>query len=96
MLAQDQIIKLTDIFSVLADSTRIKILFSLSRGELCVCDISHILGLSISAVSHQLRMLRNLGLVKYRSQGKMAFYALADKHIISLIEEVLERIGKNK
>jgi len=96
MLATDKITKLTDIFNVLADSTRIKILFTLSKGELCVCDISHVLGLSISAVSHQLRMLRNLGLVKYRSEGKMAFYSLADKHIISLIAEVLERIEKSR
>ena len=96
MLADDKITKLTDIFSVLADSTRTKILFTLSKGELCVCDMSHVLGLSISAVSHQLRMLRNLGLVKYRSEGKMAFYSLADKHSISLIEKVLGRIGKSK
>ncbi len=87
MLSDSKITKLTDIFKVLGDSTRTKILLALSKGELCVCDIAHVLGLSLSAVSHQLRMLRNLGLVKYRNKGRMAFYALDDDHIMKLVEE---------
>ncbi len=85
--------KLTDIFKVLGDSTRTKILFTLSKGELCVCDIAHVLGLSLSAVSHQLRLLRNLGLVKYRNKGKMVFYTLDDAHIMKLVEEGIKHIS---
>ena len=84
--------KLTDIFKILGDSTRAKILLALSKEELCVCDISHVLGLSLSAVSHQLRLLRNLGLVKYRNEGKMVFYSLDDEHITRLIKEGIEHI----
>ncbi len=94
MLAGDKVIKLTDTFKVLADNTRTKILFALSQGELCVCDISHVLGLSLSAVSHQLRMLRNLGLVKYRNEGRMAFYNLDNDHIMKLVEEGIKLINK--
>jgi len=84
--------KLTDIFKILGDSTRAKILLALSKEELCVCDISHVLGLSLSAVSHQLRLLRNLGLVKYRNEGRMAFYTLDDEHIMRLVEEGIKHI----
>lgn len=66
------------LFGALADPTRLKILLALGRGELCVCDVSHVLGLSVSAVSHQLRVLRNLDLVSYRTDGKMAFYSLRE------------------
>lgn len=91
---QDRIARLTDMFKVLADSTRAKILLSLSKGELCVCDIAHILGLSISAVSHQLRLLRSLRLVKYRSEGRMAFYTLTNSRIMKLVEEAVKTMGK--
>jgi predicted Rossmann fold nucleotide-binding protein DprA/Smf involved in DNA uptake len=62
----------------LADATRLKILVSLTHGELCVCDIAHVLGLSVSATSHQLRQLRNLGLVRFRNDGRMAYYSLSE------------------
>ncbi len=94
MLALEKIMALTDIFKVLSDVTRTKILFALSKEELCVCDIAHVLGLSISAVSHQLRLLRNLKLVKYRSEGKMAFYSLDNVHIMRLIKEGIKHISK--
>ena len=94
MLAAEKITALTDIFRVLSDATRTKILFSLSKGELCVCDIAHVLGLSISAVSHQLRLLRNLKLVKYRNEGKMAFYTLDNEHIMKLVNEGLTHIKR--
>ncbi|OGX43938.1 MAG: hypothetical protein A3H41_04880 [Omnitrophica WOR_2 bacterium RIFCSPLOWO2_02_FULL_45_28] len=94
MLSGKKVIGLTDIFRVLADNTRIKILFALSQGELCVCDLSHVLGLSLSAVSHQLRMLRNLRLVKYRSEGRMAFYSLDNVHIMKLVKEGIRHISK--
>lgn len=94
MLAESKLIKLTDIFKVLSDSTRAKILLSLSKEELCVCDIAHVLGLSLSAVSHQLRLLRSSGLVKYRNQGRMAFYTLDNDHIMKLVEEGIKHISK--
>jgi ArsR family transcriptional regulator len=94
MLPDTKILKLTDIFKVLGDTTRTKILFALGKGEICVCDIAHVLGLSLSAVSHQLRMLRNLGLVKYRNEGRMAFYTLDDHHIMRLVEEGIKHINK--
>lgn len=92
--SDDRIMKLTDIFKVLGDTTRTKILLALSEGELCVCDLSHVLGLSLSAVSHQLRFLRNLGLVKYRNEGKMAFYTLDNGHIMRLVDEGIKHTIK--
>lgn len=94
LLSKDKIAKLTDTFKVLGDNTRVKILLSLSKGELCVCDISHVLGLSISAVSHQLRLLRSLGLVTYRNAGRMAFYTLHNDHIMNLVKEGIKHISK--
>lgn len=94
MLADEKIITLTDIFNTLSDVTRTKILLALSKGELCVCDIAHVLGISISAVSHQLRLLRNLKLVKYRNEGRMAFYTLDNAHIMKLVNEGIKHIGK--
>lgn len=79
----------------LGDPTRLKILLALSHGEeLCVCDISHVIGLSVSATSHQLRLLRNLNLVSYRTDGKMAYYALvANLPVIGWIHETLTANG---
>ncbi len=79
----------TDIFKVLSDPTRAKIVFALSRAELCVCDIAALLGLSVSAVSHQLRLLRSLRLVKYRKAGRLAYYSLDDDHTAQLLQDVL-------
>jgi DNA-binding transcriptional ArsR family regulator len=94
ILSQQKLNSLVEIFKAISDNTRTKILLALREGELCVCDISHVLGLSLSAVSHQLRILRGLRLVKYRSEGKMVFYSLTDKHIIKLIEEGIKHIKK--
>lgn len=79
----------------LGDPTRLKILLALSHGEeLCVCDISHVIGLSVSATSHQLRLLRNLNLVSYRTDGKMAYYTLtANLPVIDWIQETLTASG---
>lgn len=94
MLSDARAEEITDIFKVLGDKTRTKILYMLSKGELCVCDIAHVLGLSLSATSHQLRILRNLGLVKYRSEGRMAFYRLDDNHIMNLVREGIKHSSK--
>jgi ArsR family transcriptional regulator len=84
--------EVTDIFKVLSDPTRAKIVFALSRAELCVCDIASLLGLSVSAVSHQLRLLRGLRLVKYRKEGRLAYYSLDDDHIARLLQDVVEHV----
>ncbi len=85
-----------DIFSVLGDPTRIKIIFSLSREkELCVCDIANILGLTVSAASHQLRKLRDARAVTYRTDGNMVYYSLADKYVEDLLSDALKHVLKN-
>jgi len=92
MLKDEEMNKLCGVFDILSDPTRIKIVFALSKKELCVCDISNLLGVSVSAVSHQLRVLRNVRLVKYRKQGTMVFYSLDDEHISTLFNEGLKHI----
>ncbi len=84
--------RVATLHGALADPSRLKILLALSCGELCVCDVSHVVGLSISATSHQLRLLRNLNLVSYRNDGKMAYYSLTrDAFVISWIKQTLDR-----
>ncbi|MCK4777314.1 MAG: helix-turn-helix transcriptional regulator [Actinomycetia bacterium] len=84
--------ELSDVFKILGDKTRLKIIYALSCSELCVCDLTKILNISISAVSHQLRILRNLRLVKYRKQGRMVFYSLDDEHILKLFDQGMEHV----
>jgi ArsR family transcriptional regulator len=81
--------ELSDIFKVLGDPTRLRIVSALGVHELCVCDLANLLGSSISAVSHQLRILRNLKLVKHRKEGKMVYYSLDDECIKTLLAEGL-------
>ena len=84
--------RLTDIFKALSDPGRMKILIALSRCELCVCDLSAVCGLSESAVSHQLRILRNLKMVRNRRDGKVVFYRLDDHHVEALICQSLAHV----
>ena len=88
----DTVCDLAGIFKVISEKSRIKILLALKQSELCVCDISHVLGISISAVSHQLRVLRDLKLVRYRNEGKIVFYSPAEERIIDLLEQGMEFI----
>lgn len=90
----DQLIDLAELFKVFGDSTRIKILSALSDGELCVCDISTAVGMTSSAVSHQLKILKNAELVSFRRDGKTVFYALADDHVNTMLEQGLEHINE--
>ncbi len=85
---------LADLFKAFADSTRIKILYALFEAELCVCDIAQLLGLTQSAVSHQLRVLKASRLVKPRKDGKTVFYSLADSHVRTLIAQGMEHINE--
>ena len=84
--------ELSEFFRVFRDSTRIRILYALSRSEMCVCDLSKLLGVSQSAISHQLQLLRSSRLVKYRREGKTVFYSLDDEHIFSIINIGLEHL----
>jgi len=83
---------LAGLFKVLGDPTRTRILRALRSGELCVCDISHVLNMSISSVSHQLRVLREHDLVRFRREGKVVFYSLADPHVMALHDTALEHV----
>jgi len=89
-------LRLADAFSILGNATRLKIIFALSQQELCVCDLAIILETTKSAVSHQLRLLRNARLVKYRREGKMSFYALDDEHIGKLFNQGLRHVEEGR
>lgn len=91
---EDSLIDLAELFKVFGDSTRIKILTALSGGELCVCDISTIVGMSSSAVSHQLKILKNAHLVGFRREGKTVFYSLADSHVNTILNQGFEHISE--
>ena len=85
---------LSETFKALSDPTRLKIALALAKEELCVCDIAALLKMTDSAISHQLRVLKNLRLVKYRRNGKMAYYSLDDKHIKSLISIATRHVSE--
>ena len=87
MKRAEAIALLAETFKILGDATRIKIAFALSKEELCVCDLANLLGASQSAVSHSLRVLRQMRLVKFRKEGRTAFYSLDDEHIAHLLNE---------
>ncbi len=87
MKSPETISALAETFKLLGDPTRIKIAFALSREELCVCDLANLLGVSPSAVSHSLRALRQMKLVRFRKEGKIAYYKLDDDHIAHLLDE---------
>jgi ArsR family transcriptional regulator, lead/cadmium/zinc/bismuth-responsive transcriptional repressor len=84
--------ELTEIFRMLGDPTRVRILDALSRSELCVGDLAHQLGATESAISHQLRLLRNVRIVRARREGRMIFYALDDKHVLALFRQGLRHV----
>jgi ArsR family transcriptional regulator len=94
LIGPRQVSTLAETFRTLGDPTRVRILDALSRDELCVCDLATLLGLSESAVSHQLRLLRNLRLVRSRRDGRMIFYALDDQHIVTLFHEGLRHVNE--
>ena len=85
---------LSDFFKVLGDSTRISILFAIDGEPMCVCDIAALLGMTKSAVSHQLKILRANDLITYKRFGKNVFYALADDHVRDIIEKALDHINE--
>jgi len=86
----NSIFNAAEILKILGENTRFKIVYALALEEMCVCDISALIGVSVSAVSHQLRLLRSQRLVKYRKKGKMVYYSLADEHVNQIIEVALK------
>jgi DNA-binding transcriptional ArsR family regulator len=96
LLADESASALADTFKVLGDVTRVRILDALSRAEVPVCDLAELLGLTQSAVSHQLRLLRNARLVKARRDGQHIYYTLDDQHIVKLFEQGLEHVEERK
>jgi len=83
---------LANIYKMFADNTRIKILWALSREDMCVCDLAVLLGMTKSAISHQLKSLRLANLVKYDRHGKVVYYSLADDHVRDIFEKGFEHI----
>lgn len=91
---EDKLYGLADFFKVFGDPTRMKILFALFEEELCVCDISALLNMSQSAVSHQLRLLKKGHIVKFRRAGKIVYYSLDDEHIKSIVDQGIMHISE--
>jgi ArsR family transcriptional regulator len=86
------LLDLADSFKLFSDSTRLKILYALMEAEMCVCDISVLLGMSKSSVSHQLRVLKQSNLVKYRKAGRVIYYSLADDHVRTICRTGMEHV----
>lgn len=92
MPAEELLMDLAEFFKVFGDTTRIRILYVLFQSEMCVCDIATILNMTQSAISHQLRTLKQMQLVKFRREGKTVFYSLSDRHIETIINQGMEHI----
>lgn len=92
MPKEELLYDLAELYKVFGDTTRIKILFALYESEMCVCGIAELLNMTQSAISHQLRVLKNNRLVKFRKEGKTVFYSLNDDHIFKILNQGLEHI----
>lgn len=94
MPQEQELLDLAEFFKVFGDSTRIKILHVLSQSEMCVCDIATLLQMGQSAISHQLRILKQMRLVNFRRDGKTVFYSLSDGHIQTILDQGMEHISE--
>ena len=92
MPAEETLFDLAELFKIFGDSTRIKILYVLFESEMCVCDIAQLLGMTQSAISHQLQVLKKSKLVKYHREGKTVFYSLADSHVRAILGQGMEHV----
>ena len=95
MPQEETLYDLAELFKVFGDSTRIRILFVLFEAEVCVCDLAEALGMTQSAVSHQLKILKQSKLVKARREGKSIFYSLSDGHVRTIIDQGLEHVNED-
>ena len=89
---EEELFALADFYKIFGDTTRIRILYVLYETELCVCDVARMLGMTVSAISHQLRILKQAHLVRYRRVGKNALYSLSDDHVRTILEQGLEHV----
>jgi DNA-binding transcriptional ArsR family regulator len=96
LMPSESAAELADTFKTLGDVTRVRILDALSRQELCVCDLAALVGLSESAVSHQLRLLRNMRVVRSRRAGRMIFYSLDDEHVLKLFAQASRHVAETR
>jgi len=96
LMPGDAVQDLADTFRILGDPTRVRILDVLATGELCVCDIAELVGISESAVSHQLRLMRGMRLVRPRRAGRQVYYAIDDQHILSLLQQGLKHVMEER
>lgn len=94
MPLEENLYDLAELFKVFGDTTRIKILWALFESEMCVCDIASLLGMSQSAISHQLRVLKQARLVKYRKDGKVVYYSLDDEHIKQIFDQGMNHVNE--
>jgi len=94
MPGEDMLFDLAELFKIFGDSTRIKILFALLEHEMAVSDLADVLSMTTSAISHQLRVLKTNGLVKFRREGKSLIYSLSDGHVTSILSQGMEHIGE--
>lgn len=92
MPSQNAVLSMAETFKLLGDPTRLKLVYALSKAEMCVCDLATMLGVGNTAISNHLRLLRGMRLVNYRREGKMAYYSLADEHITRLLAESLAHV----
>ena len=96
MKSADVVVGLAETFRVLGDPTRVRVAWALAQEELCVCDLATLLGMSQSAVSHSLRALRQLRLVRYRKEGRIAYYRLDDEHIADLLADGFRHVEEHQ
>lgn len=94
MLEQNQFEKLSLFFKAISDETRIKILYSLSKSEMCVCDLASLLNMTVSAISHQLRLLKQAELVRSDKRGKVVYYCLSDNHVTVVFQNAIDHINE--
>ncbi|WP_369901077.1 ArsR/SmtB family transcription factor [Bacillus manliponensis] len=92
----DSLSQVAELFKVLGDRTRTRILHALFEAEMCVCDLAYLLEMTQSSVSHQLRVLKQAKLVKNRKEGKVVYYSLADDHVIRIFEQAFEHVNEDK
>lgn len=96
MPEEGELFDLAELFKVFGDSTRIRILWALTEAEMCVCDIAALLGMTSSAISHQLRVLKQARLVRHRKEGKIVYYSLDDEHIRHIFDQGLTHINEQR
>ncbi len=93
---ENSLSEVAELFKILGDRTRTRILHTLFESEMCVCDIAYLLGMTQSSISHQLRVLKQAKLVKNRKEGKVVYYSLADSHVIEIFDQAFQHVNEEK